>query len=160
TPATCASAPGGPGRRPGRRTPPERLYSGQVISLGVEPRLRLWGKQDQARGQFEMRRFAVFMATGVAALAVLGSAAGQSPSPPPADAAFHAGDFAAAAKAYEAALKASPKDAASLAGLASVRLLENRFDQAIALAQRALAAEPANASAQRTLGGAQQRKAA
>ena len=71
-----------------------------------------------------------------------------------------AGFFAGAGRAYEAALKAAPNDANALAGLARVRLYENRLDEAIALAQQALAAQPANPPTRQVLGVAQQRKAA
>jgi hypothetical protein len=106
-----------------------------------------------------MKRLPVLLAAGAAALALISTAAGQ-PAPSPADALFSAGDFAAAAKAYEAAAKASPNDARAVAGLARARLFENRNDEAIALAQQALAAQPDNPVARQTLATAQQRKAA
>jgi predicted aspartyl protease len=106
-----------------------------------------------------MKRLPVLLAAGAAALAMISTAWGQ-PAPGSADALFAAGDFAAAAKAYEAAVKAAPGDARSLAGLARARLFENRNDEAIALAQQALAAQPDNPVARQTLSTAQQRKAA
>jgi tetratricopeptide (TPR) repeat protein len=92
-------------------------------------------------------------------LVLISPAAGQ-PAPSPGDALNGAGDFAGAAQAYEAALKASPADANALAGLARIRLYENRNDEAMTLAQRALAAAPDNPVARQTLAFAQQRKAA
>jgi tetratricopeptide (TPR) repeat protein len=106
-----------------------------------------------------MRRSPVFLVAGAAAIALLSSADGQTSPTASADAAFHAGDFAAAGRGYEAVLKSSPKDAAALAGLARIRVLENRNDQAIALAREALAVDPADASAQTTVRGAELRKA-
>jgi clan AA aspartic protease (TIGR02281 family) len=107
----------------------------------------------------EKRCLPVLLATGAAWFALVTSAAGQTSPTASADALFRAGDFAAAGRAYEAVLKASPKDANALVGAARVRLLENKVDRAITLAQQALAADPANAAAQTTLRSAQQRKA-
>lgn len=106
-----------------------------------------------------MRRFPAPLAVGAAAFALLSSAVGQTSPTASADTAFHAGDFATAERGYEAVLKSSPKDAAALAGLARIRVLENRNDQAIALAREALAVDPANASAGTTVRGAELRKA-
>ena len=107
-----------------------------------------------------MKRLPVMLTAAAAALAVLSSAAGQPAPAASGDALLAAGDFAPAAKAYEAALKASPQDADALAGLASIRLYENRLDDAIALAGRALALAPSNTRAQATLGTARLRQAA
>jgi predicted aspartyl protease len=107
-----------------------------------------------------MRCLQVLLVGGAALFALVTSAAGQTSPAPPADALFRDGDFAAAGRAYEAVLKISPNDANALEGVARVRLLENNVDQAIALTQQALVADPANASAQTTLRSAQQRKTA
>jgi hypothetical protein len=106
-----------------------------------------------------MKRLPLVLAAGAVALALLSTASAQ-PAPSPADALFAAGDFAGAAGAYEAAAKASPADARAQAGLARARLYNNRVDEAIALAQQALAAQPDNPVARQTLAVAQQRKAA
>jgi len=105
-----------------------------------------------------MKRLSVVLLAGAAALAMLSTAAGQ---PPPASggALLAAGDFPAAEQAFEATLKAAPDNAAALAGLARVRLFENRNDEAIALAQKVLAAQPDNPAARQTMATAQQRKA-
>lgn len=105
-----------------------------------------------------MSRFSTVLLAGAAALTLISAAAGQ-PASGPGDALSSAGDFPAAAQAYEARLKATPNDAGALAGLARVRLYENKLDEAIALAQQALAVEPANPVARASLGVAQQRKA-
>ena len=55
---------------------------------------------------------------------------------------FAAGDWTAAAAAYDEAVRAQPGDAAALAGLARLRYAENRLDQAGDLAARALARDP------------------
>lgn len=106
-----------------------------------------------------MKRLPVLLAGAAAALGLMSTALGQ-PAPSPADTLFAAGDFAAAGTAYEAAAKASPTDPRAKAGLARARLYENRNDEAIALAQQVLAAQPDNPVARRTLDDAQQRKAA
>jgi len=108
----------------------------------------------------EYRCLPLFLATTAALFALITSAPGQTSPTASAAALFRAGDFAAAGRAYDAVLKSSPKDANALEGAARVLLLENNFDRAIALAQQALAADPANTAAQMTLRGAQQRKAA
>jgi hypothetical protein len=94
-----------------------------------------------------------------AALALLSAAVGQ-PATVSGDTLRAAGEFAAAARAYEATLKASPAETGALAGLAQIRLYENRVDDAMALAQRALATEPSNQTALVALETAEQRKAA
>jgi hypothetical protein len=101
----------------------------------------------------------VLLAGSAAALALASTAVGQAP-PQPGDTLFAAGDFAGAAQAYEAAAKASPNDPAAQARLARTRLYADRNDEAIALAQQALAAQPDNPIARQTLAVAQQRKAA
>jgi tetratricopeptide (TPR) repeat protein len=107
-----------------------------------------------------MKSLSVLLAGGAAALAMMSAAAGQPAADGSPAALFAAGDFVAAGRAYEAAVKASPSDANAVAGLARMRLYENRNDEAIALAQRALAARPDNPVAKQTLADAQQRKAA
>jgi hypothetical protein len=89
---------------------------------------------------------------------LLSSAVGQPVTGTSGDALRAAGEFAAAGRAYEAVLKASPADADALAGLAQIRLYENQVDDAMALAKRALAAEPSNPTALAALTTAQQRK--
>jgi tetratricopeptide (TPR) repeat protein len=106
-----------------------------------------------------MKRFSAFLLGAAAALCMLSTAAGQPPAAS-GDSLSAAGDFAAAGQAYEAALKAAPADARALAGLARVRLYENRNDEAIALAQKALDAQPNLPPARQVLGVARQRKAA
>jgi predicted aspartyl protease len=106
-----------------------------------------------------MKRLSVLLAGAAAALALMSTAAGQPAPAASADALFAAGDFAAAGRAFEAAVKASPADAGAVAGLARARLYDNRNDEAIALAQKALAVQPDNPVARQTLGAAQQRKA-
>lgn len=95
---------------------------------------------------------------GALSLAMLASAAGQPATDASGDGLRAAGEFAAAAGAYEAALKASPADADALAGLAQIRLYENKADDAIVLAKRALAIQPSNPAALAALATAQQRK--
>lgn len=92
------------------------------------------------------------------ALALHSSASGQPAGD--GDALRTAGEFSAAARAYEATLKTSPADSHALAGLAQIRLYENRVDDAMALAKRALTLEPSNPTAGAALQTAQQRKAA
>jgi len=104
-----------------------------------------------------MNRMPALLAAGAAAFALVSTASSQ---PEPGDALSAAGNFAVAGSAYEATLAASPGDASALAGLARVRLYENKVDEAIALAQKALAANPASPVARATLGVGQQRKAA
>ncbi|HTI66704.1 MAG TPA: retropepsin-like aspartic protease [Caulobacteraceae bacterium] len=106
-----------------------------------------------------MKRLSVLLAAGAAALALASTVTAQPAAEGSPGALFAAGDFAAARAAYEAAAKASPNDAAALAGLARARLYDNRNDEAIALAQQALAAQPDNPVARQTLAVAQQRKA-
>ena len=106
-----------------------------------------------------MKRFSMVLLAGAAAFALMSAAAGQ-PAPASGDALSAAGDFAPAGPAYEARLKAAPNDAGALAGLARVRLYENKPDVAATLAQQALAIEPANPAARATLAIAQQRRAA
>jgi hypothetical protein len=92
---------------------------------------------------------------GALSFSLLSSAAGQ---PVTGDVLRTAGDFTAAARAYEATLTTSPADAEALAGLSQIRLYENRVDDAAALARRALAAQPSNPIAAATIATAQQRK--
>jgi hypothetical protein len=98
------------------------------------------------------------LAVGAAALALATTASGQPT--PSGEALFASGDFAGAGRAFEAEVKASPKDAAALAGLARIRLYQRREGEAAALAARALAIDPANSVAQDTQRQAQLRKAA
>lgn len=105
-----------------------------------------------------MTRILGLLAAGAAALALLSNASGQPG--PSGDALFAAGDFAGAETAYEAAVRASPKDAAALAGLARIRLLQRREDEAAKLAGEALAIDPMNPAAQATVRQAGMRKAA
>jgi hypothetical protein len=107
-----------------------------------------------------MKHLSVLLAGGAVALALASAAIGQPAADGSAAALFAAGDFAASGRAYEAAAKASPSDASAVAGLARARLYENRNDDAIALAQKALAAKPDDPVARQTLTAAQQRKAA
>lgn len=104
-----------------------------------------------------MKRFIILLIVGVLPWGLSTSAADRQVS---ADALFAEGDFAAAARAYEEAVKASPSDVNAQAGLARIRLFENRNDEAIALAQKVLGAQPGHPGAQRTLAVAQERKAA
>jgi tetratricopeptide (TPR) repeat protein len=78
----------------------------------------------------------------------------------PADDAFARGDFAAAEQAYQTTLATAPDDAAALAGLARLRLYQDKRDEAGRLAQHALQADPANAIAKRVVSGAAARGAA
>jgi hypothetical protein len=107
-----------------------------------------------------VRRSNLLLMTGAVALVLLSPAASQPAPASAADALSAAGDFAGAARAYQAALAASPNDPAALAGLGRVRLYENRIDDATALAQQALVQAPANPVAQATLRVAQQRREA
>jgi predicted aspartyl protease len=74
--------------------------------------------------------------------------------------AFSQGRFEEAEQSHEAALERDPRDAAALAGLARARLFDDEVDEAIELANRALALAPGEPSATRTLTIAQQRQAA
>lgn len=73
---------------------------------------------------------------------------------------FAAGDFAAAEQAYQETLASAPGDAAALAGLARLRLYQQKLGEARELAARALKADPGNAEAKRVIGGADVRDAA
>ena len=95
---------------------------------------------------------------GALSLTVLSSAVGQPVTGGSGDALRTAGEFVEAGRAYEATLNVSPTDAGALAGLGQIRLYENRADDAMALAKRALVAEPSNPTALATLATAQQRK--
>jgi len=76
------------------------------------------------------------------------------------DAAFAAGDFAAAEANYAALLAQHPDDAAALAGLARIRLYQERVADARDLANRALAIQADNATAEKVLATAAMRDAA
>ena len=76
----------------------------------------------------------------------------------PADRLFAQGQFTEAAKAYEQAVAADPTSAPALAGLARMRLYEERVDEAIELAQNALAIAPGHPVATAILSVAQARK--
>ena len=102
------------------------------------------------------RRLATLCLAG--SLTLLSAAAAQPGES--GDALRSAGDFAAAGRAYEAALKAAPADPDALAGLAQIRLYENRGDEAMSLAKQALAVQPSNPTAPAVLAAAEQRKAA
>jgi hypothetical protein len=105
-----------------------------------------------------MKRLPVVLAAGAATLALISAAAGQ-PTPIPPQGPLAVGDVVGAGRAYEAALKASPSDPAATAGLAQVRLFENRNDDAAALAQKVLTAKPDDPAARQILTVAQVRKA-
>jgi tetratricopeptide (TPR) repeat protein len=105
-----------------------------------------------------MNHLSKLLAGGVAALALISTASSQPAPAASADALFAAGDFAGAERAYEAAAKAAPDDSAAQVGLARMRLYENRNDEAIALAQKVLAAQPGNPGARQVLSVAQERK--
>ena len=89
-------------------------------------------------------------------LAVLfaGSAMAAEPAPTVPDAEFADGDFAAAEHYYGDVLAKSPDDEAALAGLARIRLYQERRADARALASRVLATNPDNDLAKRVLAGA------
>lgn len=105
-----------------------------------------------------MKHLSILLAAGAATLALTSAASGQPASTASAAALFAAGDFAGAGRAYEAAAKAAPDDSVAEVGLARTRLYENRNDEAIALAQKVLAAQPGNPGARQVLAVAQERK--
>jgi hypothetical protein len=105
-----------------------------------------------------MKRLPVLLAAGAAALALISTASSQ-PAPAPLEGPLAVGDVVGAGRAYEAALKASPSDLSAQTGMAQVRLFENRNDEAIALAQKVLAAKPDAPAAKQILAVAQVRKA-
>ncbi|HVV65074.1 MAG TPA: aspartyl protease family protein [Rhizomicrobium sp.] len=105
-----------------------------------------------------MKKLTFWLVSSAAALTLAFTGAGRPATASPGDALLAAGDFAAADRAYDAAVKASPSDISAEVGLARVRLYENRNDEAIALARKALAAQPDNALAKQILGSAQQRQ--
>ena len=83
-------------------------------------------------------------------------AALAAPAPARADdaaaaAAFKSGDFATAAAAYAAVLKAQPNDPAAALGLGTIRLYENDLAAAKPLLEAAAAAAPSDARAQSRL---------
>ena len=75
----------------------------------------------------------------------------------PADRLFAQGQFTEAARAYAQAVAADPNSAPALAGLARMRLYEERVDEAIELAQKALAVAPGHPVATAILSVAQAR---
>jgi hypothetical protein len=79
---------------------------------------------------------------------------------PPPDAAYLAGDFAAAERAYSDTLAKTPDDPAALIGLARIRLYQERRAESRRLAEHALALDPANDKAKRILGALAMRDAA
>jgi hypothetical protein len=105
-----------------------------------------------------MKSLSMLLAAGAATLALISTASGQPAGAASGDALFAAGDFAGAGRAYEASAKTHPDDPAVLVGLARTRLYENRNDEAIALAQKVLAAQPGHPGARQILGVAQDRK--
>ncbi|HVZ90323.1 MAG TPA: aspartyl protease family protein [Rhizomicrobium sp.] len=105
-----------------------------------------------------MKKLTFWFVSSAAALTLAFTGAGRPATASPGDALLAAGDFAAADRAYDAAVKAWPSDISAEVGLARVRLYENRNDEAIALARKALAAQPDNALAKQILGSAQQRQ--
>jgi hypothetical protein len=79
---------------------------------------------------------------------------------PPPDAAYLAGDFAAAERAYSDTLAKTPDDPTALIGLARIRLYQERRAESRRLAEHALALDPANDKAKRILGALAMRDAA
>ncbi len=75
------------------------------------------------------------------------------------DAAFASGDFAQAETHYAAALQKNEGDAAASAGLARIRLYQERLADARRLATQALAADPENALAKKVIAGVDGREA-
>ncbi len=96
----------------------------------------------------------------VGAIVLAGAASADPPAMPPPDPIFASGDFAAAEQHYAATLAQTPNDAAALAGLARIRLYQERRDEARKLANQALAVDPANPLAKRVMAGATLRDAA
>jgi len=80
--------------------------------------------------------------------------------PVPGDDQFASGQFEEAQRAYEQRVAEKADDAPALARLARSRLLDDQVDQAIDLAQKALAAAPNNPVAANVLNTAQARKRA
>jgi hypothetical protein len=72
---------------------------------------------------------------------------------------FGRGDFPAAAAAYEAVLKAHPKDPDALLGLGTIRLYQNDLNAAEPLLDSVANAQPQNARVQRLVGEVLRRRA-
>jgi len=92
----------------------------------------------------------------VVALVAAGSAKASAQD---ADALFARGDFDAAAVAYQAELRAHPKDAGARLGLGAIRLYQNDVRDAAPLLRAAAAADPGNARAARLLAEVERRAA-
>lgn len=101
-------------------------------------------------GLFDVRGiFALLFTCGISI-----AAQAQTPPPPmmmlpPMDPVLAPGDFDAAERAYQAVLAKTPNDANALAGLARIRLYQERRAEAATLAKQALAADPTNQLAPR-----------
>lgn len=106
--------------------------------------------------------YARFLSSLVAALFFVGQAlaAPSAAIPGPENAAFAAGDFAAAERDYTDALAKTPGDVAALAGLARIRLYQERRPEARDLAQRALDSDAGNILAKKVLATVEARDAA
>ena len=88
----------------------------------------------------------------ISAVLCMGLLTAAAPPPPsPLDPILAPGDFDAAARAYSATLVKTPSDAAALAGLARIRLYQERRADARKLAEQALAADAGNSLAKRVL---------
>ena len=121
--------------------------------------------------QFTLSMFAV-MFTGAALAAdvpapsppmgalPMGAPPGMVIMRPPPDPILAPGDFDAAERAYEATLKEKPNDGAALAGLARIRLYQERRAEARKLAEQALAADQNNGLAKRVISNVGQREVA
>lgn len=82
------------------------------------------------------------------------------PTPPPPDPVLASGDFDAAEHTYAATLARTPADPSALAGLARIRVYQNRLGDARKLATQALAADANNVVAKGVLTRAAAREAA
>lgn len=100
-----------------------------------------------------MTKSAAYWLCGILAFCgVSGGAAAQStPAPTAGDAAFSAGDFEGAARAYAAVLATKPNDAGANLGLGAVELYENDLAGAERNLGAALASDPSNDRAHRLL---------
>lgn len=93
----------------------------------------------------------------ISALLATGMAGAQTPAPARGDAAFAAGNFDAAASAYEAALAANPHDADAELGLGTIELYRNRIAAAREHLRRALVLAPGTSIARARLDAIEQR---